>query len=166
MKAALLLALSLSCVRADAAVYVTRHAEKVKTKTTDDPPLTAKGKKRAADLARVLSKVPLKAVYATEFLRTRQTADAAAKEHGLTVTQVKSDETAALAKSLRANHAGDDVLVVAHSDTIPDLLKSLGVSSGPKEELSSGEYDDLFVVDFTSAAADLHWLRYGDEPAR
>ncbi|MBI3552233.1 MAG: histidine phosphatase family protein [Elusimicrobia bacterium] len=165
MRLILVLAAALSSLPSDAAIYVVRHAEKVATKKTDDPPLTAAGRKRAADLARYLSRVPLQSVYVTQFQRTRQTAEPAAAGHKLKPIQVKAEETAALAKTLRADHAGDDVLVVAHSDTIPDLLKSLGVSDGPKEELGDREYDNLFVVDLASASARLHWLRYGYAPA-
>ncbi len=162
-----LLALVILCaVPARAAVYIARHAEKVATKMSEDPPLTEKGEKRAVDLARVLSHVPLKAVYVTEFRRTRLTAGPAAKAHGLKPVQVKLDETEALARTLRAEHLADDVLVVAHSDTIPALLKSLGAPGGPEEELASQEYDDLFIVDLSSSGTSLHWLRYGDAPAR
>jgi broad specificity phosphatase PhoE len=45
---------------------------------------------------------------------------------------------------LRQKHAGDVVLVVGHSNTIPDLLKALGCAE--TISLAPGEYDNLFVV--------------------
>jgi broad specificity phosphatase PhoE len=156
----LLAAFLIFVVPAHAAIYVVRHAEKVATDKTKDPPLTQAGAKRAKDLARALRTLKLKEIYATEFLRTRQTAAPTAKAAGLKISQVKSDETEALADRLKLNDPKDDVLVVAHSDTIPNLLRALGVGNGPKEELDSKDYDNLFVVDLSSGAS-LHWLHYG-----
>jgi len=140
-------------------IFIVRHAEKAKA-PKDDPPLTRAGEARARELARVLGDVPLKAVYATEFKRTQQTAAPAAARAGVPVQKRKSDEAAQLAAELRRDHAAADVLVVAHSDTIGDLIKALG---GPADvgELPSKTYDNLFVVDLESSTARLHRLRYG-----
>lgn len=159
------LCLLLACAGlSNGAVFVVRHAEKAAAKMTDDPPLAAKGLKRAVDLARVLTHIPLKTIYVTQYRRTSQTAAPTAKAHGLTPVQVKADSGAALAKTLLSEDPNDDVLVVAHSDTIPDFLRSLGASGGPKEELAASEYDDLFIVDLSSGGAKLRWLRYGSDP--
>lgn len=141
-------------------IFIVRHAEKVATKGTDNPPLTKAGARRAQELARVLSSVPLKAVYATEFARTQQTAAPAAKQAGVPVEQRPADKTAELAAELRAKHADDDVLVVAHSDTIGELVKALGAPDAIGE-LPSAEYDNLFVVDLQPKGARLHRLHYG-----
>jgi broad specificity phosphatase PhoE len=152
------LALTLT-VSAPAAVYVVRHAEKALDQGKD-PNLTEAGRARAKALARVLRSVTLRAVFATEFKRTQQTAAPAAEAAKLTTIVVQNDQTAALAERLRKERDAGDVLVVAHSDTIPDLLTEFGVPG--KVVISSTDYDNLFVVDLDSASARMHRLHYGD----
>ena len=60
---------------------------------------------------------------------------------------------------MRAEHGGDTVLVVGHSNTVPDLLKAFGCAESVSIE--SGEYDNLFVVvPKESGPATLVRLRY------
>ena len=140
-------------------IFIVRHAEKALL-PPKDPPLTAAGRGRAQELARVLGGVPLKAVYATEFKRTQATARPAANKAGVRVQLRDSQKTEELAAELRRDHASDDVLVVAHSDTIAGLIKALGAPADVGE-LPETEYDNLFVVDLESSTARLHRLRYG-----
>jgi hypothetical protein len=51
-------------------------------------------------------------------------------------------DPAPLVKQLR--QAKDNVLVVGHSNTIPDLLKQLGVKDAVT--IADDQYDDLFIV--------------------
>ncbi|HKD16303.1 MAG TPA: hypothetical protein VKG23_00450, partial [Thermoanaerobaculia bacterium] len=46
--------------------------------------------------------------------------------------------------ALRRDHPSDVVLVVGHSNTIPDLLQAFGCAD--KISLGADEYDDIFVV--------------------
>jgi broad specificity phosphatase PhoE len=159
MRGALLAGLVLSLsLPAAADVFLVRHAEKLSPKM-DASLLSPAGLKRARTLARVLADVPLKAVYCTEYERTRQTAAPAAAEHGLKPVAWSSDDAKGLAARLKAAPPGEDALVVGHSDTIPDLLFDLGVAT--RVALGAAEYDDLFVVTFSSGAAPrLHRLHY------
>jgi broad specificity phosphatase PhoE len=137
--AALALALALP---ASADIFLVRHADK--TTPDEQSLLSPKGLKRADDLRRTLSSVNLKAVYHTEFKRTLQTAAPTASEHKLVPIETKSDDVQGLAKTLRARPAQEDVLVVGHSDTVPELLNELGVST--KVALGNFDYDNLFIV--------------------
>ena len=153
---ALVLALSFP---ATADVFIVRHAEKKNPKDAQST-LSAAGFKRAEDLRRVLSSVDLKAVYLTEYERTRQTAAPAAAGHKLAPIELKSDDVRGLAKLLRARPPLEDVLVVGHSDTIPDLLHELGVST--RAAIGSGDYDNLFIVSLRATGEPgFHWLHYG-----
>jgi len=59
-----------------------------------------------------------------------------------------------------ADHAGETVLVVGHSNTTPDVLRQLGIANPPS--IADSQYDDLFVVTLaTGAPARLVRLRYG-----
>ena len=158
--AALILAV---CVPASADIFLVRHADK---KTQDEQSLlSAAGLKRADDLRRVLSSTNLKAVYHTEFKRTLQTAAPTAAEHKLAPIEVKSDDVQGLVKMLRALPPQEDVLVVGHSDTVPDLLHELGVST--RVAIGSFDYDNLFIV-APSATGEpgFQWLHYGDATPR
>jgi hypothetical protein len=45
--------------------------------------------------------------------------------------------------ALKEDHADDVVLIVAHSSTIPGIVKAL---TGSSVEVSESDYDSLFVV--------------------
>ncbi|MBS1792060.1 MAG: histidine phosphatase family protein [Acidobacteria bacterium] len=134
-------------------VYLVRHAEKAAAPAAD-PPLTEAGTKRAEELARTLSKAGIKTICTSQFLRTKQTAEPLAKLLGITntVIPVKMDTMNSRALSpqylkdisdLVASSAGD-VLIVGHSNTVPELIKVLGGDIVPT--IDDATYDDLFVV--------------------
>jgi 2,3-bisphosphoglycerate-dependent phosphoglycerate mutase len=143
-------------------VILVRHGEKVTEGMADDPPLSAAGVARAAELARVLADANVAAIYTTPFLRTRNTAAPIAAALKLTPIEVaggKSYPADVVAKIL-ADHAGETVLVVGHSNTTPDVLRRLGIANPPA--IADSQYDDLFVVTLAKGApARLVRLRYG-----
>lgn len=121
-------------------IFIVRHAERADA--SKDSELSQAGRARAETLAKRLKGEKITAIYATEFKRTQQTAAPLAKALGITVTTVSSKDTGALIAKLRASSG--NALVVAHSNTIPDLIKELGIS----EPVTIGEndYGDLFAV--------------------
>ena len=144
-------------------VFLVRHAEKTDGR---DPALSAPGVERARELARITADAGIAAIYSTQFTRTRQTAQAVAERLGLSVIEVAvggdSIETHAreLADRILEEHAGQRVLVVGHSNTVPEVIQALGVS--PEPRLTEKDYDDLFVVTvYDSARAGLIHLHYG-----
>lgn len=124
--------------------YVARHAEKAEA-PSGDPPLTAEGRARAQSLAAALAEAPLRAVYSSPTRRTRATAQPAADGRGLAVTDYDPrrppSETATV---LHTRHAGQQVLVVGHSDTVPQLVSTL--CACPVLPLDESEYGDLYEV--------------------
>ena len=134
-------------------VYVVRHAEKAK-EPKDNPPLTDAGAARAEALSEVLKGQPIAAIYSTDTLRTRSTAAPTAARLGLTV-QVYEKEVPVLAQ-----HRGQTVLVVGHSNTVAGLVEALGAPK-PKD-LCDGEFHHLFVVRVpASGAATVEDRAYG-----
>lgn len=121
-----------------------RHAEKV-ADGSKDPPLTAAGEQRAQALSRRLASMRLSAVYATGFQRTQQTAAPTARAHGLDVITYDAKQPAPqLAAQLRRDHTRGTVLVVGHSNTIPDIATALcDCAVAP---MSEAEYDRLTTV--------------------
>jgi broad specificity phosphatase PhoE len=144
---------------AHSAIFIVRHAERLDAK--DDASLISQaGKRRAVELRRVLSSVELSAVYCTEYKRTQQTAAPAAEARKFKPVIVSSERGPELARTLRALPATEDVLVVGHTDTIPDLLKALGVDRTVM--IGSGDYDNLFIVSPQEGKAPaFQWLHFG-----
>ena len=134
--------------RAQKLVFVVRHAERADVGGSQmlgqpDPPLSAAGKMRAARLAVMLGDAGIKAIFATEFRRTQDTAGPLATRLGLTVQKLPAGGTADLISRLRKEHAEDILLVVGHSNTVPAIIKALG---GPDVTIAEDEYDNLFVI--------------------
>jgi len=129
-------------------VILVRHAEKLAD--SGDPDLSKSGHSRARELNRVLADVPLEALYATQYLRTRRTLEPIASARGLEVTVDRVDGgdlpgySRRFAANLLERHAGETVLVAGHSNTVPTLIEALGVSPAPT--IGEMDYDDLFVV--------------------
>jgi phosphohistidine phosphatase SixA len=129
-------------------IFVVRHAERadaVKTNpamTGSDPELSAAGHERAKSLAVVLKDAGIKEIYATELKRTHQTAAPTAASSGVTVKTVPANDVAGLVAKLKA--ATGNVLVVGHSNTVPEIIKSLGVST--PVTIGDTEFDNLFVL--------------------
>ena len=130
----------LSTATAQSTIFVVRHAEKADA--TKDPDLSEAGRARAEALAKALRDANITAIYATEFKRTQQTAAPLAKALGITVTVLPAQDSAALIAKLRVSKG--NALVVGHGDTIPNLIKALGVSE--PINIADNDYDNLFVL--------------------
>lgn len=129
-------------------IILVRHAEKA-AEPREDPPLTAVGEARAAALVEALGNAGITAVYSTPWKRTQQTARPIAERLGVPVTtfDVTPGEKSygeLYAAELLAKHRGRVVLVVGHSNTVPGILRGLGVAD--VRDIADMEYDNLFVV--------------------
>jgi broad specificity phosphatase PhoE len=122
-------------------VFVVRHTEKATT-GGDNPDLSVAGHKRADALARILQDSQITAIFVTEFKRTQETAAPTAKETHITPTIVPSTDIAGLAVKLRA--VNGNALVVGHGNTIPDLMKALGIAI--PINIPDADYTEIFVV--------------------
>jgi broad specificity phosphatase PhoE len=147
---------------ASTTVILVRHAEKAGP--TGDVPLNGAGQERARVLVHVLGELEIDAIYSTPFARTRQTAQPLADAVGLDVTlmDVGATYSRSMAAKIRSEHEGDVVVVVSHSNTVPEIIRELG--AGPVPTIEDHEYDDLYVVTLTGdGQAKLLSLRYGRE---
>jgi len=139
-------AAALSAQPAPTVVILVRHAEKGSV-PANDPPLTEAGMARARALAAALADARIDAIIATSTLRTRETARGVAELRGLPIETValaaRDAHVGAVAAAVR-RHAGQTVLVVGHSNTIPAIITALG---GPKlADLCDGQYSMLFTL--------------------
>ncbi len=131
---------------AQQAVLLVRHAEQalVGGMMDGDPPLTEEGSHRAKALAGVFKDSGVKAIYVSQYVRSKETAAPLAAALGSPVHVVAKDDLAGLSERLRQQHAGDTVLVVGHSDTIPALLKSWGHAA--PTEIGKTEFNSVWLV--------------------
>jgi 2,3-bisphosphoglycerate-dependent phosphoglycerate mutase len=126
-------------------VYLTRHAEKaLRGPNDEDPPLSAKGRARAKALAERLKETGIAAIYVTQFRRTQETAAELARLRSLSPQVVPAGATRKLVDEILQHHRGGRVLVVGHSDTLPELIAALGVLT--PIVMDERRYGDLFVV--------------------
>ena len=138
-------------------VVLTRHAEKAAA-PKDDPPLTPAGQKRAEMLATMLADSGVDAIYVTELQRTQQSAAPLAERVHVKPTVIPANDTAQLVKTIRTRDKGV-VLVVGHSNKLPDIIAALG---GPKVAIAEPEYNNLFVLTVGPSQSSLLRLHYGD----
>lgn len=148
-------------------VFLVRHAEK--QTTGDDPGLTEAGAKRAQALMTELVAEPIRAVYVTQFARTQQTAQPLAEKLGLTPTVMKASgdvgsHAQEIADAIRGLPRGQVALVAGHSNTVPEIMRALGVAEAVV--IDESRYGDLFVVELESGGGQGATLvesrRFGD----
>lgn len=130
---------------ADGVVFiVVRHAEKG-TDDARDPSLSETGRVRAQRLAALLSDEPVHAAYATAYRRTYQTAQPVAARHFFRITTYDAQLPAPqFAQQLRTLNKTGTVLVVGHSNTVPDLVGALSGQS--VEAMGDDEFNRLYRV--------------------
>lgn len=139
---ALLVTATTGAASAQRAVVIVRHAEKQTEGNEPEVPLSEAGKARAERLAALLSDAGVTAIYATDTVRARKTAEPLAKALQIEIKIYASREP--LAQRLRREHPAGVVLVVGHSNTVPELLAALG---HPEEvRIASGEFDKVFLL--------------------
>jgi phosphohistidine phosphatase SixA len=146
-------------------VVVVRHAEK-STDDPRDPSLSAAGLQRAQDLSVALKGAGVTDVYVTQYKRTRQTAEPLAQASGISIVERPINATNSatyaqdLAHEILTRSAGKSVLVVGHSNTVPDIVKAL--SGGAVPPITDAEYDHIFVVTIPAAGSPrVIQLRFG-----
>jgi broad specificity phosphatase PhoE len=104
--------------------------------------LNATGHVRALHLAQTLEDKNIVAIYATGYRRTQQTAEPLAEKLGLQPRI--SNDARAVAESILRDHEGQTVLVVGHTDTIPEIIRQLGGES--IAPIGEDEFDNMYIV--------------------
>jgi phosphohistidine phosphatase SixA len=114
----------------------------------------------------VLKEAGVTDIYTTHYKRTRETAEPLARQSGISImerpiTNANSATYAQdLAREILTKSAGKGVLVVGHSNTVPDIVKALSGTTVPA--IGDAEYDHIFVVTIpASGSPRLMQLRFG-----
>jgi broad specificity phosphatase PhoE len=140
-------------------IVLVRHAERADAGMAAppgaDPDLSPEGRTRASSLARVLAEANITAIFTTELKRTQQTAAPLAQVLKLSTTTVASANIAGLIDQIKLTTG--NVLVVGHSNTLPEIIKRLGVTTAVT--VRDDQFDDLFVVTTSTGGAAPSLLR-------
>lgn len=134
-------------------VYLVRHSEK--EAQSQDPSLSAKGRNRVEMLRYYFEKIPLDAVFSSQYKRTQETAGPIAIDHGKELQTIKAQDPGAQIEALQS-FSGGTVLVAGHSNTVPSLIKGLG---GPDLSIEESQYDDLFLLILSDGKAILQHIQ-------
>lgn len=136
-------------------VFIVRHAEKEK-QPSNNPPLTLDGEKRAETLACMLSHSGVSVVLTTNTTRTRETVNNYANKKGIKIQTYRTIED--VANLIKTKYMGKTILVAGHSNTVPNIIKTLGINSVPNID---NEYNNLFIITiFSEDLVSLIHLKY------
>ena len=149
-------------------VILVRHAERADggagaaqasppgmTAAPADPLLSAAGEARAAKLASMLADAGITAIYTTEFKRTQDTAKPLAAKLGLKPQVVAANDTQALVTRVKAEQPKGVVLIVSHSNRVPDAIRAFG---GREVKIADDDYSGIYIL--TPATGALTLIRY------
>jgi len=141
-------------------IYIVRHAEK---EIGNDPGLTVAGKTRAGDLMRALKNKGIRHIYVSQYRRTQMTADSMRIQLGIDTIHYIADTTGLdlLKKIMAHDDLQSTILVVGHSNTIPKIIRRLGVENYPQEYISDDEFDTLFLLRYKKHKMRVSKDRYG-----
>ncbi|HCM46390.1 MAG TPA: histidine phosphatase family protein [Colwellia sp.] len=130
-------------------LYLVRHAEK--ETESKNPSLTQCGKKRAKQLATLLSTANIKSIYSTSYQRTMSTAVPLSRRQELAIKNYNPQQLEQFALHLKQHK--ENALIVGHSNTTPQLTQLL---SG-REVVGLGEkdYQTLYQVQFIAGESQL-----------
>lgn len=124
--------------------YLIRHAEKDRSNPSNqNPDLSEKGEKRAENYVLYFKDIPLDAIYSTDVNRTQQTVEAVAEGHNLT-TQIY-EPGKLYSDTFLAETKGKSILIVGHSNTIPQLVNKL-VEENKYSDIDDNDNSKMFIV--------------------
>ena len=153
-------------------VFLVRHAER-EDEPRQDPPLKKEGIARSQELAKLLGAAGIKTIITSQLTRTKQTAEPLATKLNLTATPISlrsnpnnprliAEESTTEVVNKILERSGENVLLVGHSNSLPDVIKMLGGDMVPT--IDERKFDDLFIVTvYAKGKAKVTHLKYGAE---
>ena len=123
-------------------IYIVRHAEK-SAEPPSDPHLNIEGKVRAEILKGLLKEKNIQTIYATEKVRSVETATPLSRLTNVPIQYYGNDSLPAfLQEVIRRNK---NALIVGHSNTCVTMISSLNLDHSITFIPDNG-YDNLFIV--------------------
>jgi broad specificity phosphatase PhoE len=135
-------------LQATTTIIFVRHAEQVQD-SGDNPSLSDAGIRRVAELTRQLVDADvvagIDAIYSTPLNRAEETARPLADALGLPINSYDLSDTEEVLTTILKAHKGKVILVVGHSNTVPQLIANLGASK-KVPAISHGEFDNIYII--------------------
>lgn len=143
-------------------IFIVRHAEK---EAGSDPVLTAAGNTRAGDLMRALQNENIQKIYVSRTRRSQNTADSLRLQLKIDTVHYTADTVCDNLINSIIEHSdfGKTILIIAHSNTIPQIIRKLGVVDYPYGNIPDNNHDQLFIVTYKKEKAKLKTMKYGAE---
>ena len=124
--------------------YLIRHAEKVRTNKSDrDPALNEKGIIRALNWKDYFIDKDISKIYSTNYKRTLETVKPIEVAMGLTA--ILYSPSSIDYKNFISSNKGEIVLVVGHSNTIPDFVNEL-INDQVYSQIDDLNNSNLYIV--------------------
>ncbi len=137
-------------------IYLVRHGEK--SAPSGNVPLSGEGLQRAETLKDSLAGKKISGVFTTYTIRTAQTALPTARAAGLDTTTYASGDS--LLRVLMGRK-GKSYLVVGHSNTVPQMIRAVGLQPGFEGNIPDQQYDNLFEIIVKKNETKLLVKKYG-----
>lgn len=137
--------LTLSASAQDATTFIlVRHAEKA-SDGTNDPGLSQPGLERANELAALLVKQSIHALYSTPYKRTKATLTPIARDKNLEINSYDPYDGKKLLADVLGKYAGGTVVISGHSNTIPGLANEL-LGKEVFSQFEESDYSNLILI--------------------
>ena len=134
--------------QATTTIIFVRHAEQ-DLAAGDDPGLSDAGRRRVSELTRQLANADVvagvDAIYATGFRRSQETAQPLADALNLKVNKYDAEDRESVLETILKNHKGKIILVIGHSNTLPELIANLGASK-KVPPIDYMEFENIYVI--------------------
>jgi broad specificity phosphatase PhoE len=115
----------------------------------ENPGLSSAGQARAEELARVVGDIDVvagvDAIFATQYRVTQETAEPLARRLHIPVLSADANDVDGLLRKILKDYKGRVVLVVTHTERLPELIRELH-GSKKVPDMADDEYDNLYIV--------------------
>ena len=130
--------------------YLIRHAEKVRTNKSDrDPKLNEKGILRAFNWKEYFLDKDITKIYSTNYKRTLETVKPIQEAIGLTA--ILYSPSSIDYKDFISSNEGEVVLIVGHSNTIPNFVNEL-INDQVYDQIDDLNNSNLYVVNLCDSS--------------
>lgn len=125
-------------------LFLIRHAEKAEA--SSNPELSQAGIERAINWAKYFEKTPIDFFYTTLYKRTQQTCAtvAATKQKDIIFYKPENMDL----KKLISENKGRTILIVGHSNTIPNYINKL-LGEQKYADISESDFGNLYIIKVT-----------------
>lgn len=124
--------------------YLVRHAEKACDDCASCGLLNPQGTQRALTLRDSLLTKSIDTIFASECLRTQQTAQPLANQLNKSITTYQTTQLTSFIQTLKKFSDNRSILVVGHSNQIPVIIDSL--THQQIAPIGSNDFDNLYIV--------------------